>query len=141
MNKPAVLISLVRRSTQYSNSIFIHNLRNYSCIKQCSQLHSAALVPSEIKSQFQKPLLQFARNYAKGKNIRKEKSKGKVQINEAQLAEIVNLDSIKKQMEKAIEVLKDDFVKNLSLRSTTGNYYYMVQNTVKQVIFPVNRVH
>lgn len=49
--------------------------------------------------------------------------KAKVQINETQLAEVINTASLRKQMENAIEVLKDDFTKHLSLRSTTGKSF------------------
>lgn len=36
------------------------------------------------------------------------------------LAEIVNVETIKIQMQKAIDHLKEDFIKHVSLRSTTG---------------------
>lgn len=65
----------------------------------------------------------FVRNYAKGKDKKKEKGKNatKIQINENQLREIINLDSLNTQMDKTLETMKDEFVKNLSLRSTTGS--------------------
>lgn len=46
--------------------------------------------------------------------------KAKVVVNENQLAEVVNVESIKNQMQKAVDQLKDDFIKHVSLRSTTG---------------------
>ncbi|XP_074028106.1 mitochondrial ribosome recycling factor 1 isoform X2 [Leptinotarsa decemlineata] len=49
------------------------------------------------------------------------KSKGKVEVNETQLSEVINVSSMKSQMQNVIEHLKDDFIKNLSLRSTTGS--------------------
>lgn len=68
--------------------------------------------------------LQPARSYAKGKDRKKEKGgKGKpvkVEINELQLREIINLDSLNAQMQKTVEHMKDDFIKNLSLRSSSG---------------------
>ncbi|XP_030372899.1 ribosome-recycling factor, mitochondrial [Scaptodrosophila lebanonensis] len=68
--------------------------------------------------------LQQARCYAKGKDKKKEKSgKGKpakVEINEQQLREIINLDSLNTQMQKSVQQMKDDFIKHLSLRSTSG---------------------
>lgn len=72
------------------------------------------------------PQVECTRTYAKAKKI-KEKVKnrgGKVahfHLNEERLKEIVNLDSLKTKMEKAIQKLEEDFVKNLSLRSTTGS--------------------
>lgn len=65
--------------------------------------------------------VQIVRNYAKGKDKKKDaKNPTKVIINEEQLASVVNLDNLKTQMDKCIVALKDEFVKNLSLRSTTG---------------------
>lgn len=68
------------------------------------------------------PKVTQLRNYAKNKDIKKEKSKKtvKVEINEEQLAAVVNLDQLKTQLEKSLTILKDEFIKNLSLRSTTG---------------------
>ncbi|CAG9841220.1 unnamed protein product [Diabrotica balteata] len=65
--------------------------------------------------------LQTTRNYAKGKDKKKEKVKGKVVINENQLTELLNVESMKKQMEKPLVQLKEDFINHLSLRSTTGS--------------------
>lgn len=62
------------------------------------------------------------RGYAKGKDKKKEKKgKKKVEINETMLGDIVDVESMKTQMKKAVDSLKDDYVKNLSLRSTTGS--------------------
>ncbi|XP_013135395.1 PREDICTED: ribosome-recycling factor, mitochondrial [Papilio polytes] len=63
------------------------------------------------------------RNYAKGKDKGKEKKgKGtKVEINPAMMSEVVAVDKIQERCKAVIEKLKDDFAKNLSLRSTTGS--------------------
>lgn len=62
-----------------------------------------------------------ARNYAKSKDKKKEKGKpSKVEVNEEQLSSVVNLEKLKGQMDKSLETLKEEFVKNLSLRSSTG---------------------
>ncbi|XP_011195759.1 ribosome-recycling factor, mitochondrial [Zeugodacus cucurbitae] len=62
------------------------------------------------------------RGYAKGKDKKKEKGKkaGKIEINEAQLREVINFDSVNDHMQKAVQQMRDDFVKHLSLRSTSG---------------------
>ena len=62
------------------------------------------------------------RNYAKGKDRGSKDSKHakKVVVNESQLAEAFNVEIMKSQMEKCLTAMKDDFAKNLSLRSTTG---------------------
>lgn len=66
-------------------------------------------------------LIASQRFYAKGKDKKKDqKSKGKVEINENQLREFINVDQLNTQMQKHIQGLKEDFVKNLSLRSTSG---------------------
>lgn len=46
--------------------------------------------------------------------------KSKIVVNETMLGEVINIDTIKNQMEKAIDQLKEDFIKHTSLRSTTG---------------------
>lgn len=66
---------------------------------------------------------QQVRYYAKGKDKKKEKSKkpAKIEINENLLRETINLDGLHNQMKRALDQMKDDFIKNLSLRSTTGS--------------------
>ncbi|XP_014242922.1 ribosome-recycling factor, mitochondrial [Cimex lectularius] len=64
------------------------------------------------------------RYYAKGKDKKKEdKGKGhkkKIEINELALAENINYDKMKTEMELSIERMKDSFAKHVSLRTTTG---------------------
>lgn len=78
-----------------------------------------SLVQGLIRHQ---PDVQQCRNYAKDKNIKKEKGKKapKVEVNEEQLSAVVNVEQLKSQMEKSLSTMKDEFVKNLSLRSSTG---------------------
>lgn len=66
--------------------------------------------------------IQLVRCYAKGRDIKKEKSKKKqkVTINEEELSEVLDVGNLRKQMNNSLEHLKDEFIKNLSLRSTTG---------------------
>lgn len=97
-------------------------------LNRCKSLTLLATRRScKIQNKFQQPLAStniiFVRNYAKGKDKKKEKGKNatKVQINENQLREIIDLDSLNTQMDKTLETMKDEFVKNLSLRSTTGS--------------------
>lgn len=67
------------------------------------------------------------RQYAKGKDKLKERSRdkgykfAKVQFNDDQLREFFNLDGYTGQMEKCIDTMRNEFIKNLSLRSTTGS--------------------
>lgn len=68
-----------------------------------------------------------ARQYAKGKDKLKERSRdkgykfAKIEFNDDQLREFFNLDGYTGQLEKCIETMKNEFIKNLSLRSTTGS--------------------
>lgn len=64
----------------------------------------------------------ITRNYAKSKDKGKDKkNKGKVEVNPALLSEHVPVDKLKERCSNAIEKMKEDFSKNLSLRSTTGS--------------------
>ncbi|KAF4517799.1 hypothetical protein B566_EDAN003004 [Ephemera danica] len=69
------------------------------------------------------PALQHARGYAKSKDKKKGDGKGKkkIQINEDELAQVIDVENMRNQMQKSLDVLRDEFVKNLSLRSTTGS--------------------
>jgi len=60
------------------------------------------------------------RFYAKGKDKKKDKHKGKVHVNLNQLSEVINVDSITSELKKSIELMKDEYAKNLSLRSSAG---------------------
>ncbi|XP_044269238.1 ribosome-recycling factor, mitochondrial [Tribolium madens] len=92
------------------------NLQSY--IRQMSPLSTFS---QDRINKEHSPALTFVRNYAKGKDRKKEKGKAKVQVNESQLSEIVNVESLKTQMQKAVDLLKDDYMKHLSVRTTTGS--------------------
>lgn len=68
------------------------------------------------------------RNYAKSKDKgRDKKGKGaKVEINVAAISEIVPVEKMKDRCNSAIDRMKEDFSKNLSLRSTTGSIETLV---------------
>lgn len=67
--------------------------------------------------------LALTRNYAKSKDKGKDKKgKGvKVNIDPAVMSELVAVDKIQEKCNSALDKMKDDFAKNLSLRSTTGS--------------------
>lgn len=120
-------------------------LRNAPLSIQNVQLHTFKRLPLAPSSGFLKYEMKItlqARNYAKNKDRKKEKGrfiaitnnnankhlhgiagKTKVHVNEALLSEVVNVAALKNQMDEAIEYLKDDFTKHLSLRSTTGKCF------------------
>ncbi|CAH1390424.1 unnamed protein product [Nezara viridula] len=64
------------------------------------------------------------RYYAKGKNKTKEdKGKGKtknIEINESLLEEVINFQKLKSELENSVTRLKEVFITQLSLRSSTG---------------------
>lgn len=71
--------------------------------------------------------IQFesVRHYAKGKQKEKARNKGvkfsTYKLPEERLNEIINVDAYRKKLEKALEILQADYIKHLSLRSTTGS--------------------
>nr|XP_018901963.1 PREDICTED: ribosome-recycling factor, mitochondrial isoform X1 [Bemisia tabaci] len=61
--------------------------------------------------------------FAKGKDRGKDKKKVKgkqVFIDENLLSQLTNLDKLKTDFQECIDMMKEDFIKNLSLRSSTG---------------------
>ncbi|VVC40224.1 Hypothetical protein CINCED_3A014019 [Cinara cedri] len=60
------------------------------------------------------------RQYAKNKDKKTNKGNKKVSIDENLLAEHVKYNAMKSEMEKAVVGLKNNYIKNLSLRSSTG---------------------
>ncbi|XP_025417015.1 ribosome-recycling factor, mitochondrial [Sipha flava] len=60
------------------------------------------------------------RSYAKSKDKKSNKGQKKVTIDENLLAKHLNYNVMKTEMEKAVVSLKNSYIKNLSLRSSTG---------------------
>jgi ribosome recycling factor len=84
-------------------------------------IHRQLLVNELPLNRAQIVSTNIVRNYAKGRDIKKDgKNPTKVHVNEEQLATVINLANLKAQMEKSMATMKDEFAKNLSLRSTTG---------------------
>lgn len=71
------------------------------------------------------PQLEIVRCYAKSKQKEKARSKGikfaTYKLPEDQLNAIVNLESYQNKMQKAIDLLQTEYIKQLSLRSTVGS--------------------
>ena len=55
--------------------------------------------------------------------------KGSTPVNENEIAELVNVNRLKEDLQKAIDQLKSDYVKNVTLRSAAG------KNCIIQNIF------
>ncbi|XP_067645227.1 ribosome-recycling factor, mitochondrial [Eurosta solidaginis] len=97
-------------------------LRSFTTFPGIKQM---PLVACQLQTQIQTTCICFpqVRCYAKSKDKKKEKGKksgAKVEINETQLREVLDLDALNGQMQKAIQQMKDDFIKQLSIRSTSG---------------------
>lgn len=102
-----------------------------------TRLLSRVIIPLCVNSKIIKPNLirehekiitigtnlTTSRNYAKSKDRGKDKKSkggGKVDINPTMISELVPIEKLKSRCHNAIEKMKEDFAKNLSLRSTTG---------------------
>lgn len=73
-----------------------------------------------------KPIeVDCVRHYAKGKQNEKARNKGvkfaTYKLSDEKLNEIINIAKYQEKLEKTINTMQDDFVKQLSLRSTTGS--------------------
>lgn len=102
----------------------LHRLSSVQKLFQRSGIVRGLLVQEEIQNEtlFFGQHKQQARYYAKSKDIKKDKGKKPVAviINQEQLSSHVNLEKLNDQMSKTLSVMKEEFVKNLSLRSSTG---------------------
>lgn len=100
----------------------LRNLTRLAPILRSFKCEAVVWQSAVIKIRPEVLAIQPTRNYAKGKDKGKEKGKKpvKVEINEEQIGAVVNLEKLRTQMDKALTTMKDEFVKNLSLRSTTG---------------------
>lgn len=74
------------------------------------------------------PPSQQIRHYAaKGKDKLKTKQRdlgvkfAKIQFTDEQLRELFDVDDLHKQLQRAIDTMRTEFIQNLSLRSTTGS--------------------
>uniref|UniRef100_A0A803JMU6 Ribosome-recycling factor, mitochondrial n=1 Tax=Xenopus tropicalis TaxID=8364 RepID=A0A803JMU6_XENTR len=73
----------------------------------------------------------------------KAKSKGQVQarvnLNAALVEDIINLEDVKQEMKSILENLKEDFTKNLSIRTSPGAFDHITVTT-KDGKFPLNQL-
>uniref|UniRef100_A0A1I8P6V6 Ribosome-recycling factor, mitochondrial n=1 Tax=Stomoxys calcitrans TaxID=35570 RepID=A0A1I8P6V6_STOCA len=105
---------IVQTAIRPSVTTMVHRFNKDQLFSQTTQ---NIFVPTQTAS-----IATSQHYYAKTKDKKKEKGKKttKIEINQSQLREIVNYDAINKQMQKAMQQMKDDFLLHLSLRSTTG---------------------
>lgn len=106
--------------------MFVRTQVNHSSstlfIESHSQPHWTRCSPTALNTHN----TELRRNYAKGTSKQKEKTRNKgikataYTLSDEELANFINLDSYKSRLQKCIETLETEFIKNLSLRSTTG---------------------
>lgn len=94
--------------------LFIHSFKSVHC--NLTKYVEQAVYPNSLR-------FIAVRNYAKSKDKGKDKKgkNSKVEINVAAVSEIVPVDKMKERCNAAIDKMKEEFAKNLSLRSTTGS--------------------
>ncbi|KAK3862698.1 hypothetical protein Pcinc_031456 [Petrolisthes cinctipes] len=61
------------------------------------------------------------RYYAKGKDKKGKNKQTKVHVTEAEMSELVNVTKMNDQFSQLVEDLKQDYIKNLSLRTAAGS--------------------
>uniref|UniRef100_A0A182N7G1 Ribosome-recycling factor, mitochondrial n=1 Tax=Anopheles dirus TaxID=7168 RepID=A0A182N7G1_9DIPT len=128
------LLRVVSTKSLEANSAIIARASNKtnSSVQQ-NRAHSTVLLCSGAsRRQCERPVAQVGsittttqcvRYYAKGKDKKKDKkgAPAKVKINDEQLGNLIDLDALRTQLDKSLGAMKDDYVKHLSLRSTTGS--------------------
>lgn len=100
-------------------------------IRSAVARNSILTLTKQYKINYQNVLaanvLQFesVRCYAKGKQKEKARNKGvkfaTYKLPEDKLNEILNVDQYRKKLQRALDTLQADYIKQLSLRSTTGS--------------------
>ncbi|XP_071443798.1 ribosome-recycling factor, mitochondrial [Hetaerina americana] len=131
MSSRHILYKLVKNSVyklNYTHRVQLATLSYSKCLPSRTN-HPFSVFTSVIPLKWDNRLLPWEpwnisfRRYAKGKDKKKsDKGKKNVAVNETALSELINLESLKNQMHKSVETMKEEYVKNLSLRSTTGSF-------------------
>ncbi|XP_051971906.1 ribosome-recycling factor, mitochondrial-like [Xyrauchen texanus] len=103
-------------------------------------LEAALRVPSLPRASCPVVLPNYVRHYATKKS--KAKAKGqtaKVNINAALVEDIISLEEVKEEMAAVLTILKDDFSRNLSIRTSPGALDHITVTT-KDGKFPLNQL-
>ncbi|KAM4663944.1 ribosome-recycling factor, mitochondrial isoform 2-T2 [Discoglossus pictus] len=97
---------------------------------------SVGLLPKHQETH----LIQLSRHLATKKSKAKAKvPASKVNINAALVEDIINLEELKQEMGNLLETLKEDFSKNLSIRTSPGAFDHITVTT-KDGKFPLNQI-
>ncbi|XP_042235918.1 ribosome-recycling factor, mitochondrial-like [Homarus americanus] len=79
------------------------------------------------------------RNYAKSKDKKSKDKKTKVHLSDEEMSEVLNVTHMRNQFSETVENLKQDYIKNLSLRTSAGS----IENLSVQLEgdeYPLNEV-
>merc|ERR1712071_585435 len=108
----------------YRNLISVQTFAsNFSCVFSSSKTNNFATGLSQKDPFLVCTPAVSVRFYSKAKDRSKadKKKKVAVQINQDEIQELVNFDRLKHELEKSLDQLKADYVKNLSLRSNLSS--------------------
>lgn len=120
----------------FARQLILPNLRQVATqlrLQKCNLFSAARFAPALTTttpttiSIAQPQHQQHIRHYAKSKDKAKIKARdkgvkfAKIHFTDEQLREIFDLDALNVQMNKAVDTMKQEFIQNLSLRSTTGS--------------------
>lgn len=83
--------------------------------------------------------IQQARHFAAKKAKVKGKGQARVNINASLVEDIINLDEVNEEMQTVVETLKEDFGKNLNIRTSPGSLDHIIVTT-KDGKFPLNQL-
>ncbi|XP_042877004.1 ribosome-recycling factor, mitochondrial-like [Penaeus japonicus] len=95
-------------------------LRNSSHLSLLPLCHSVLGRASHFLQSSGTDLCQI-RNYAKGKDKKGKGKHNKVHLSDSEMAEVVNVEQMRNQYEQTLENLKQEYIKNLSLRTAVGS--------------------
>ncbi|XP_068191273.1 ribosome-recycling factor, mitochondrial isoform X2 [Antennarius striatus] len=111
----------------------------------CQSLSRPLLVTSRVRAPLLYPTtssfpVAFSKCYATKKSKAKAKSQSaKVNINSALVEDIISLDEVKADMTAVLNALKDDFTRNLTIRTSAGALDHIVVTT-QDGKFPLNQL-
>ncbi|XP_053328730.1 ribosome-recycling factor, mitochondrial [Spea bombifrons] len=106
------------------------------------QLRSVGVAELPVVQCHKNPHITFlSRHLAtkKSKTKSKAQSQTRININSSLVEDIINLEDVKQEMRNVVDNLKEDFNKNLSIRTSTGAFDH-INVTTKDGKFPLNQL-
>ncbi|GAB6031482.1 hypothetical protein CHUAL_009250 [Chamberlinius hualienensis] len=117
----------VLKSSRIVNYLFCSFLSNRKC-SNTAQLHNFTETSSLLTRRLVINPTTFQildRSYSSDRSSHKDKKskkdgKGKVFLSDDELSQVINVENFKKQLSRTVDKLKEEYVKNLSLRTSAG---------------------